>query len=312
MIQFNWLYTLLLPLLNYISTIGSFIIIITSICFGLSIYKLTGSKLIKFERNIKHRSINSTDNNYEGWVIGKWFIGIYRDNHSERMNNRTLYIFMSCYTYNKYISENDTDLESGNCEVNKNITLYEREGSYNWLSYSKRNISFFNKIPNIQQDKIIKKIEDTFNHKKHCVCLIYGPPGTGKSYVSLLLANSLLKEKENVSIVKTFSPIDPNDNFSSLYNTVNPSFNKPLIIILEEIDEIISSIHNKNIIKHKSYPIQVTNKPSWNSFLDDIDRDFYPNIILFMTTNKNIDYFNNLDNSYIREGRVDFKMNIIN
>ena len=39
--------------------------------------------------------------------------------------------------------------------------------------------------------------------------------------------------------------------------------------------------------------------------LDEIQRGLYPHLIIIMTTNKNPEFINNLDPSYLREGRVD-------
>ena len=48
-----------------------------------------------------------------------------------------------------------------------------------------------------------------------------------------------------------------------------------------------------------------------NSFLDRFDRKMYPNVILMMTTNKDMDYFNDeLDSSYLRDGRTTMKIHV--
>jgi hypothetical protein len=51
-------------------------------------------------------------------------------------------------------------------------------------------------------------------------------------------------------------------------------------------------------------------KIDWNAFLDKFDMEYYPNIILILTSNKSIDYFNKLDSSYFRNGRVDLKIEL--
>jgi hypothetical protein len=73
---------------------------------------------------------------------------------------------------------------------------------------------------------------------------------------------------------------------------------------LDEIDILINKIHKNKIIEHKLYIKTVTNKNTWNKFLDKIDTGFYPFVLLLMCTNKKKEYFDNLDKSYMRDGRI--------
>jgi Cdc6-like AAA superfamily ATPase len=83
-----------------------------------------------------------------------------------------------------------------------------------------------------------------------------------------------------------------------------PTEEKPLILVLEEFDILINKIHHNLIQMHKHIPIQVKDKTSWNTLFDRIDRGLYPNLIVLLTSNVNPEYVDNLDKSYLRQGRV--------
>ena len=86
---------------------------------------------------------------------------------------------------------------------------------------------------------------------------------------------------------------------------VEPTKDKPLIIVWEEIDIQLALIH-QGIEPHKNIPILVRNKSLWNTLLDKIQLGIYPNIILLLTSNMDVKKINQtLDESYLRPGRMD-------
>ena len=78
-----------------------------------------------------------------------------------------------------------------------------------------------------------------------------------------------------------------------------------MILVLEEFDSIIDKLGK--IQPHKHIPIEVKNKTGWNGLLDELQMFLYPNVILFLISNKPPEYINSIDSSYIRKGRVDEK-----
>jgi hypothetical protein len=78
----------------------------------------------------------------------------------------------------------------------------------------------------------------------------------------------------------------------------------PLIIIFNEIDTALIKIH-KGIAPHEKIPIVVQDKTGWNGMLDNVERRMYQDIIIIMTSNRDPEFIDALDPSYIREGRVD-------
>lgn len=185
---------------------------------------------------------------------------------------------------------------------NEKITLYYRVGSYRYFNYSEKNINIHRKIFYAKQLELYNKIRYEFYelNKKNVICFVSGEIGTGKSFFAYLMAREM-----KGSICTTFNPTDPGDNFISLYEYVNPTKRKPLILVLDEIDIILEKISQNNIKPHKHIPIEVHNKNTWNHLLDDFDYGLYSNVIILMTTNKTKKDIDDIDKSYLREGRVD-------
>jgi len=209
----------------------------------------------------------------------------------------SIYILCSKTFYKNLINteKDDTNIESDN---KNEITVYERHGNYFWLNYSSRVLNVESYTENENQKYVIENILENFN--RNLTVILHGKPGSGKSMIGLLLAKKL-----NGFFCDTFNPTEPGDDLSILYNTVIPTKSKPLILMLEEYDIMISRIHNNGIENHKHIPIQIRDKISWNNFLDKIDRGYFPNLILILTSNSHPDKITNLDPCYIRRGRVD-------
>jgi len=186
----------------------------------------------------------------------------------------------------------------------KTINYFERDGNYWRFKYVNININLDVK-PRKNQETIIEQICEYEKSKMNTVCLLYGDTGLGKSTIPVLLAKKL-----NYSLVDTFNPIEPGDTLANLINCINPTQKKKLIIVLEEVDNMIDKIHNNVITTHKEIPIQIKNKQDWNLFFDKIDRKLHQNIIVIMTSNKSPSYFDDLDKSYLREGRISMKIQI--
>ena len=76
------------------------------------------------------------------------------------------------------------------------------------------------------------------------------------------------------NICKKLKITEPGDTLDFLYNKVEPTKDKPLIVLFDEIDVTIDKIHNNKITLHKHIPIEVYDTNSYNTFFDDInDKD---------------------------------------
>lgn len=130
--------------------------------------------------------------------------------------------------------------------------------------------------------------------------------------IPLHLCKHLRETCKKVSLVDTWNPTEPGDFFAAIYNKVNPSATEPLVVVLEEVDGIILAMH-RNEIKISptiAMPIQIKTKTDWNQFFDRFDRKMYPGVILILTTNKSLEWFDELDSSYTRRGRINLRCEV--
>lgn len=246
----------------------------------------------------KNKWSEMKDDNYKsrGFIIGNGYIGRISNNDKGQM------AYIMCKSN---IFKNLTETVCLN-NTSEKIDLYDRTGNYFWLDYDKRELVVDKYSSNKKQFVIIEEIVELYRSIKNFVVLIYGGPGSGKSMCSILLTKHL-----KGSLVRTFNPTDPGDNLASLYATVQPTEDKPLILVLDEVDTLYKKVHNNLIVPHKNVPIQIYDKTSLNRFFDDVNLGLYPNMIILMTSNISPeDIEKQYDPSFIREGRVDMKFHL--
>lgn len=303
-IFFMILTTLLLPL---VTISWSIIPSIIGWAFGIRIYRITDNSQIQLIMNkLPKRSSIIEASKLRGWVWGYPYIGYIHESMGFGRNGGLsveIYIFTTEKFYTSITLREENVLEN-----DETIDYYERTGNYYSLTYKKRPYSVKNIEPRPNQTSAIGDIKKIYENKKHAVVFLYGKPNTGKSTIPILLSKEL-----KGSICTTFNPTEPGDELIVLYNTVCPSKESPLVVVFEEVDGVINKIKKNNITEHKNIPILVKDKCSWNMFFDNIDRGMYPNLIIIMTSNKSpysidTDIYN--DTSYLREGRVDAKIEI--
>lgn len=270
---------------------------------GIRVNKVSGSRMKKFLKKVSHASIWTNDDP-EGWICGKWFFGFVHVVSGERNETRDLWIISTKKFYEAHIQEKEVSKE-GNTN---SITYWTREGVFWNLRYNSRQLSLPKKTIREQQDVAVRQIIETFAAKKHTVCLLHGRAGGGKSMTAQYLCAELLKTKKAVNFCDTHAPYDHGDNFDSFYNKINPTEDSPLVLVFEEVDGVLSKVHYGQVEQRHHIPVQIKTKTDWNCFLDKFDREIYPNVILVMTTNKSAEWFDELDCSYMREGRVDLKI----
>ena len=205
------------------------------------------------------------------------------------------------------------DMYKSRSNEDKFINLFTREGSFHGLDYRSVNYKAPNKLfpPKPKQKEIIDQILEMYNIDTHPYArvLLCSKPGFGKSTIAIQLCYELLNLRwcKKVSLVTTWSPIDPNDSFIRMYNKIKPTLEAPLIIVLNEIDLTVKNILEGkiNISDASPMPIEITSKKGWNDFFDAFDIEIYKYVIIFMTSNQHTSYFNLLDPSLLREGRID-------
>ena len=280
--------------------------------FGIRLYTLTKKEECKkIQKKIGTKTSQLSDNNKGiGYSIGYWYI-MYIDIIGSEDGDRYKISFIATeITYNNFMKD-DEDNEDNNYVFNKlddiiisdkprkNINIWESFGNSRSRWYRKRVIKIPNFLPLAHQIPVIEQIIEQYNKTKHVTAFIYGPPGSGKSIIGLLLTKHF-----SSSYCKYVRLWKPGETLSNLHIEVDPTEEKPLIILLNEIDIPLINITD-GIPDHKSLDICIQDKSGWNDLFDDIQIGMYPNIILLLTSNKTATFINELDPSYLRESRID-------
>jgi Cdc6-like AAA superfamily ATPase len=238
-----------------------------------------------------------------------------------------IYLLCSSHTFEDLIETENSKLTI----TDKYITIYKRYGNVYQFTYEPTEFNITKFQPRIEQQLIIDDIKHYYNKNKKCVIMIDGPTGSGKSMIGKLLAKQidlkstdyvpniydLNKGKNQGLLCETYNPTSAGDSIDIIYNTVEPTFENPLIIVIDEFDILLDKFHNKTMDLHKHVQHEVYDKKSWNKLFDDISINCYLHLIVILTTNKSKDNFTNIcdddyedikykkyDSSYIRDDRI--------
>jgi len=265
--------------------------------FGFTIYyTIDKNTIIKISKKIKHSALRNEQNEPSGMFLGYIYVGYITEIKQEGNNqNQTLYCICTHKQFSKLlnIEKQQTD--------EKYIKLYTRTGNYFCIKYKSNNFICSDYIPRSEQSVILDDVVLHYKKNRRSVLMVTGEPGGGKTFLGILIAKAL-----NGSMCKTYKPTEPGDNLRNLYDMVKPTYENPLIIIIDEFDGILDMLHKNEVKCHDNIPIEVRNKMSWNTLLDDINLNMYPFVIVLFTSNVNkTTITNNYDQSYIREGRID-------
>lgn len=149
-----------------------------------------------------------------------------------------------------------------------------------------------------KQTEVIAKIVDHYKEHGRVSVLVTGKPGVGKSEIATIIANDL-----NGVLCFDWNPTIPNRGLDVIYNDVRPSAKRPLVLLLNEVDIILSDVMEKNIKPVTDFfSTSVANKGGWNDFTDSLK--FYDHIILVMTSNKTHSEMTQVEESLLRANRV--------
>jgi hypothetical protein len=207
-------------------------------------------------------------------------------------------------TTNKIIT-NNTIIED-NTVWSKDEMKYidhERTGSTYHCTYAKIN-SVININPTKSQEYISQRIMDRFTSHQSVVAFISGPICTGKSSIAHIIVGLLNKTQkyESVNLCNTFCPLRIGDCVSTLLGNIRLQTN-PLILVIDEIDTILTKIH-QGVPEVASNGLRPMNdKMSWNIFMDKLS--IRAGVIVLLTSNKSLaEIETTCDPSYLRNGRV--------
>lgn len=283
----------------------------------------------RIQQRVKWFSHTADSGKGYGYFIGKWFFGSANIfNEGNGAPHFDIWIITTDAKYaelsrdqREVTSPSDSGLlpaplpQESPCDAQpapkppKDIQVYERTGSYGSVWFKSRRIRGEALKPLAyctDQDAAVSGILKYYAQHRHAVALLHGPPGTGKTAVSFLVA-----ERLNASYCNTLKPWQPGDSLGDLYCEARPSEEKPLVICFDEIDgPIFNMMDGKAPHLSKRTPTAIVDKEGWNRMLDDIDRGFFPYLILVMTTNVPPSAIRGKDEAYLRTGRVNVEIEL--
>lgn len=188
-------------------------------------------------------------------------------------------------------------------EVQSKIIVYIRKGGFKNFYYQSTKLDISHIHPMGEQAPILTNMTDIYKQNSRGTFFVHGITFAGKSTLGYLLAKQL-----GGIYCHSFNPTEPGDRFSTLMVDIERD-DKPVIIILEEVDIMIKDIH-VGIKKNNEVPILVYNKTTWSTFLDDMV--FYKNVILILTSNTSKEKIDSMDESYLRKGRIHASYSMLN
>lgn len=283
---------------------------------GLRFYILSDSKVLKLVKRLpKHSSIIHNDDP-EGWLVGWPFIGYLENSKGNYGEEKSRLFLLTTVTYYatkmkeiNSIEGNDASADSTTERKTCEIVLYDREGCYAGIYFTRRILDVQPFVARPNQSTIIEKIMEYYEAHRNAVVVLHGEKGVGKSMIPILLTKALAQRSSSsddtkIGFCDTHKPTDPGDHFHNLYQRADPSRQNPLVVVFEEFDGLIHGVHHQTIKRHDDVTTSIYDKSTWNQFFDRFDRGYFPWSLLIMTTNQHPDSIHKMDESYLRKGRV--------
>lgn len=295
-----FLFTILFTVaLANIGILCDIVAILISMMSKYKAYMIRDKKRIaSINKLVTYTSFTDEDQNPLSFIIGKNFFGFIFSVRNQHINalDKTLCLMTHRDNFKEICS---TYLEKLQEDQDTNIRYWYRSGNYWELFYSKRMIEA-NVTPDKRQQKIVKSVTQYYKKHKKGVFFISGDPGNGKSTMLRILGNHYKSD-----ICKTLRLTDPGDFMEKLYNHAEPTEDKPLIVLFDEIDTMIHSVDKGEVFKHKCIPTQIFDKTSYNTFFDEVADGMYPFLIILLTSNKTAEEIAKENHEcYLRKERV--------
>lgn len=280
---------------------------------GVRLYHVRNREFCRrIQKKIRSRCSHTIDtDNGGGYAIGKWYVLSLSYHRDYDENPYDVWIIATESTYKELTKGEDIEGAFSSSGIEKkdeksvpetehaNVMIHDRIGSFTNCYFKPRTINLAGLYPLSHQTAILDKILDHQKRYNHVVVYLHGPTGTGKSVMGLLVAKQLKAHYCN-----TLKPWQPGDSLGEFHSDVEPSVDKPLVVVFDEFDDALVHIHS-GVPPHKNIPISTPDKAGWNRMLDEIQWGMYPHLILILTSNRGPEFIINLDPSYIRKGRVD-------
>lgn len=260
-----------------------------------------------------------------GYFIGPNFMG-YFDRESRYIDEERVILYATQQTYSELVNKEDVELVTADLSqstsdeedlllvpkkdpTKSKIKKYIRTGCYKSFYYTHLTLDVTTINPIGDQIPIIDDILRIYKKKSRVVAFIHGITRAGKSSIGHLIAKSIKGKYCN-----SFNPSEPGDSFANMLDEINDRDREedqiPLVVVLEEANCLIKTIHDQSAQIHLDIPTPVKDKRTWCGFLDDMV--LYKNIVLILTSNESKDNIDKLDPAYLGKGRIDATYSMMN
>lgn len=156
--------------------------------------------------------------------------------------------------------------------------------------------------PGTFQERLAVRIVSHYLERRSFCGYIYGEANTGKSMVAILVAHML-----NGIYCSKYDPASTQDRIQNIIKVARPTRSRPLVIGVNEIDEILKNIMTDKevLVQGESQP-ELKNKGDFNQLTDDL-QIVESNVLLLFTGNTSAKEVQELDGphgSLLRSGRM--------
>lgn len=227
----------------------------------------------RFQKRVSGNCTHVMDGNLgSGYALGRFYIAHLNIHSNEYGDTYDIWVLCHSSTFEDLnrpsTSESlpeafsdDNDPGSEDEAKPSTVVIHERLGTYCNLFFRPRTITLTRLQPRENQRRIMGGVLDFYRKYGHAVVYLHGPPGSGKSLMGLLLAKEL-----GGSYCNTLKPWQPGDTIGELYSDVEPSEDKPLVLVFDEFDTALVQFP---LSPHHKIPIAVPDKAGWNRMMDE-------------------------------------------
>lgn len=240
-----------------------------------------------------------------GYICGKWYVGI--ANSSQGGDNNITLLCSEAF-YNNFNDNVKTVsiVVIADIPVTKKTQYYicSCTGNHFWGRTITHQSDIIAPVGN--QLACFNLIKDHYTKNKITVCWIDGKSNVGKSTVARYMAQQL-----DGVLCTSYKPWMNNHSIAGVIAGLSLNSTMPLIILLDEVDKFLNEIiEDKRVVIDTRSCEWSGNKPSWNRYWDDLHSPQNQYVIIILTSNTPCSYYDKIDTSLLRQGRIDLRINM--